>query len=85
VSVYQGENRMAGDNELLGAFVLDRLRAARRGDVRVRIGFEIDTDGLVSVLAEDLDSGTTRDLRIEASSSLTEEEVQEMRFDELGF
>ncbi len=85
VSVYQGESRMAGDNEKLGAFVLDRLRAARRGEVRVRIGFEIDTDGLVSVVAEDLDSGTTRDLRIEASSSLTEEEVQEMRFDELGF
>ncbi|MED5372469.1 MAG: Hsp70 family protein [Myxococcota bacterium] len=85
VSVYQGESRMAADNELLGQFVLDKLRPARRGEVRVRIAFEIDADGLVAVIAEDLDSGNERDLRIEASSGLTQDEVEDMRFDQLGF
>ena len=85
VGVYQGESRMAEDNELLGEFVLDELPAAPRGDVKVRISFEIDTDGIVHVVAEETETGKSRDLRIEASSGLTDEEVQSMRFDQLGF
>ena len=85
VEVYQGESRMASDNELLGQFVLDRLRPAPRGQVKVRIGFEIDSDGIVHVVAEDLDRGAQRDMRIEASSGLTQDEVQSKRFDELDF
>jgi molecular chaperone DnaK len=85
VEVYQGESRMASDNELLGQFVLDHLRPAPRGQVKVRIGFEIDSDGIVHVVAEDLDRGAHRDMRIEASSGLTQDEVQSKRFDELDF
>jgi len=85
ISVFQGESRMAADNELLGQFVLDGLRPAPRGEVKVRVSFEIDTDGIVHVLAEDVEAGTARDLRIEASSGLTEEDIQRMRFDDLGF
>ena len=85
VGVYQGESRMAADNELLGQFVLDGLRSAPRGEVRVRITFEIDADGIVQVEAEDIETGTNRQIRIEASSGLTEEEVESMRFDQLGF
>ena len=85
VEVYQGESRMASDNELLGQFVLDHLRQAPRGQVKVRIGFEIDSDGIVHVVAEDLDRGAHRDMRIEASSGLTQDEVQSKRFDELDF
>ena len=83
--VYQGENRLAEDNELLGEFVLGDIPAAPRGDVKVRISFEIDTDGIVHVVAEETETGKSRDLRIEASSGLSDEEVQSMRFDQLGF
>ncbi|MCB9797398.1 MAG: Hsp70 family protein [Alphaproteobacteria bacterium] len=85
VEVYQGESRMADDNELLGQFVLDGLRKAPRGDVKVRITFEIDADGIVQVMAEDLERGEFRDLRIEASSGMSEEEVQSLSFEELDF
>ena len=85
VGVYQGESRMAADNELLGQFVLDNLRSAPRGEVRVRISFELDEDGIVHVVAEDIETGSAKDIRIEASSGLTDEEVQTMRFDQLGF
>ena len=69
----------------LGQFVLDNLRSAPRGEVRVRISFELDEDGIVHVVAEDIETGSAKDIRIEASSGLTDEEVQTMRFDQLGF
>ncbi len=85
IQVFQGESRMAGDNELLGEFVLDGLRPAPRGEVRVEVAFAIDADGIVRVSATDLETGTAVDMLIEASSHLTPEEVEEMRFDELDF
>jgi len=85
VAVFQGEGRMAEDNEMLGQFILDDLRSAPRGEIKVRICFEIDADGIVSVSAEDVESATLRSIRIEASSGLSEDEVNSMRFDELGF
>ena len=85
IGVYQGESRMAADNELLGEFVLDDLPSLPRGEVKVKVSFEIDTDGIVHVLAQETESGRSRDLRIEASSGLSDEEVQSMRFDQLGF
>jgi molecular chaperone DnaK len=85
VAIFQGESRMAVDNELLGQFVLDDLRSAPRGEIKVRIGFEIDADGIVNVMAEDVESATLRSIRIEASSGLSEEEISSMRFDDLGF
>jgi molecular chaperone DnaK len=85
IAVFQGEGRMAEENELLGQFVLDDLRPAARGEIKVRIEFEIDADGIVSVIAEDVESATLRSIRIEASSGLSEEEISVMRFDDLGF
>ena len=85
MAVYQGEARMAEDNELLGQFVMDDIRPAPRGQIKIRIGFEIDADGIVKVVAEDLESATVRSIRIEASSGLSEDEIQTMRFDDLGF
>jgi len=85
IKVYQGESRMQGDNELLGHFVLDGLRPAPRGEVRVRVSFAIDADGIVHVAAVDEESARTQELTIEASSGLSKDEVQKMRFDELGF
>jgi molecular chaperone DnaK len=85
IEVYQGESRMVSGNELLGQFVLEGLRPAMRGDVKLAIEFDIDADGIVHVRAQDLDSGLARSIHIEASSGLTEEEVQKMGFEQLGF
>jgi molecular chaperone DnaK len=85
IQVFQGESKMASDNELLGDFVLDGLRPAPRGEVRIRVTFAIDADGIVRVTAEDVETGRERALRIEASSGLTRDEVQQMRFDDLSF
>ncbi len=85
VSIYQGEGRMSNDNDLLGEFVLDDLRPAPRGEIKVRIEFEIDADGIVNVEAEDVETRITRNLRIEANSGLTVEEVASVTFDEIGF
>ena len=65
VTVFQGESRKVDQNELLGEFILDGLRAAPRHEVRVEITFEIDADGIVHVIARDPESGSKRDLRIE--------------------
>ncbi len=81
----QGEGRNIEDNELLGEFVLSGLRAAARGEVRVTITFSLDADGIVRVVARDEETGHGVDMTIEASSNLSAEEVEEMRFDDLGF
>jgi molecular chaperone DnaK len=81
IEVYQGEGRMAFDNEKLGEFILDGLRPAARGEVRIAVSFEIDANGIVNVSAEDPDTGIESSIRLEASSGLTQDEVEEMRFD----
>ncbi len=85
ISVFQGESRMTTDNELLGEFVLEGLEPAPRGVVRIEVTFAIDADGIVHVTAEDTATRVAQSLRIEASSKLSHEEVEQMRFDELGF
>ena len=85
IAVFQGESRIAEDNELLGEFILDGLPARRRGEVRVRVTFEIDNDGIVHVRAVDSVLGQERAIRIEARSGLTEAEVQTTRFDDIDF
>ena len=85
VQVYQGESRMAEDNDFLGDFVLDGIRPAPRGEIAIKITFSIDTDGIVAVRARDEEGGRETDMLLEASSNLTREEVQSLRFEELDF
>ncbi len=85
IQVYQGESRMAADNEMLGEFVLSGLRPAARGEVKVKVTFGIDVDGLIKVTARDVETARTVDLTLQASSRLTESEVEELKFDDLGF
>ena len=85
IQVFQGESRMAEDNDFLGDFVLDGLRAAPRGQITIRITFSIDTDGIVAVRARDEETGKETDMLLEASSNLSRDEVQRLRFDELDF
>ena len=85
IQVFQGESRMAADNELLGEFVLSGLEPAARGQNKVRVTFAIDADGIVKVSATDQRTAKYVDMLIEASSNLSEDEVQDMKFDDLGF
>jgi molecular chaperone DnaK (HSP70) len=56
-----------------------------RGKVKVKVNFAIDADGIVKVTAQDLHTGNNVDMLIEACSNLSADEVQEMKFDDLGF
>jgi molecular chaperone DnaK len=69
VSVYQGESRKVTQNELLGEFVLDGIRPAPRSEVKVKITFELDADGIVHVIARDEETGQRRSLRIQVKRS----------------
>jgi molecular chaperone DnaK len=64
ITAYQGESRKVDQNEKLGEFMLDGLRPAARGEVRVEVTFQIDADGIVHVIARDPETTNERDLKI---------------------
>ncbi len=76
IRVYQGESRRAEDNELLGEFEFSGFKHARRGEVRIDVGFEINSDGIVNVLARDPDTGQKASTRLTLSSGLSDEEMR---------
>ena len=85
IEVFQGESRMAMDNEKLGEFILEGLRPAARGEVRIAVSFDIDSNGIVNVTAEDESSGQAASIRLEASTGLSDDEVEDLMFDNLDF
>jgi molecular chaperone DnaK len=76
IRVYQGEGRRAEDNELLGEFEFSGFKKAPRGQVRIDVSFEIDTDGIVNVKAQDPETGQAASTQIHLSSGLSEDEIQ---------
>jgi molecular chaperone DnaK len=78
IMVFQGDSRMAQQNELLGEFILSGLRKAPRGEVEIEVTFEISADGIVSVSAKDLETGQLQSITVTATSGLTEEEIKRM-------
>jgi molecular chaperone DnaK len=78
ILVMQGESKKADDNELLGEFILTGLRRAPKGHVEIEVTFEINTDGIVSVHAKDLENGQAQSIQVTASSGLTQEEISHM-------
>ncbi len=76
IRVYQGESRRAEENELLGEFEFSGFKNARRGEVRIEVTFEIDTDGIVKVTARDPDTAQAASTQIHLSSGLTEDEIR---------
>lgn len=78
ILVLQGESDDATQNELLGEFILSGLRQAPRGQVEVKVTFSISADGIVSVAAQDLDTGREQSITVTATSGLTEEELQRL-------
>ena len=81
IHVLQGERAMAADNNTIGRFHLDGIPPARRGTPQIEVTFDIDANGIIHVTAGDKATGKTQDIRIEASSGLTEEEIQKMKAD----
>ena len=78
IKVLQGERPMAKDNKQLGLFHLDGIAPAPRGIPQIEVTFDIDADGILNVSAKDKATGKQK-IRIEASSNLTESEIQRMR------
>jgi molecular chaperone DnaK len=78
ILVMQGESKKADDNELLGEFILTGLRRAPKGHVEIEVTFEINTDGIVSVHAKDLETGQAQSIQVTASSGLTQDEISHM-------
>jgi molecular chaperone DnaK len=76
IRVYQGESRHAAENELLGEFVFSGFARARRGEVKIEVTFEINSDGIVHVTARDPATDQTASAQITLSSGLTEEEIE---------
>lgn len=81
VHVLQGEREMAQDNKSLGRFILDGIPAAPRGVPQIEVSFDIDANGILSVKAKDKASGKEQSIRIEASSGLSDEEIEKMKKD----
>ncbi|KRO86602.1 MAG: molecular chaperone DnaK, partial [Cryomorphaceae bacterium BACL29 MAG-121220-bin8] len=79
IHVLQGERPMAKDNNTIGRFHLDGIPPSPRGTPQIEVTFDIDANGLIHVTAADKATGKTQDIRIEASSGLTEEEIEKMK------
>jgi len=79
IHVLQGERPMAPDNKTIGRFHLDGIPPAQRGTPQIEVTFDIDANGIIKVSATDKATNKSQDIRIEASSGLTEEEIQKMK------
>ena len=79
VQVYQGERQMALDNRKLGQFDLDGIPPAPRGVPQVEVTFDIDVNGILNVTAQDMATNEKQSVRIEESSGLSDEEIQQAR------
>ncbi len=78
IHVLQGERKRASDNKSLGQFNLEGIRPAPRGLPQIEVTFDIDADGILHVSAKDKDTGKEQKITIQASSGLSDEEIQRM-------
>jgi molecular chaperone DnaK len=81
IHVLQGERPMAKDNRTIGRFHLDGIPPAPRGIPQIEVTFDIDANGILHVSAKDKGTGKEQKIRIEASSGLTDAEIQKMKQD----
>lgn len=79
INVIQGERPMAKDNKSLGRFILDGIPPAPRGVPQVEVIFDIDANGILHVTAKDKGTGKQQNIRIEAGSGLSKEEIERMK------
>lgn len=79
IHVLQGERPMAKDNRTIGRFHLDGIPPAPRGVPQIEVTFDIDANGILHVTAKDKGTGKSQNIRIEASSGLSDEEIKKMK------
>ncbi|MCB0699104.1 MAG: molecular chaperone DnaK [Chitinophagales bacterium] len=79
INVLQGERPMAKDNKSLGKFILDGIPPAPRGVPQIEVVFDIDANGILNVSAKDKGTGKQQNIRIEAGSGLSKEEIERMK------
>ena len=79
IHILQGERPMAGDNKTIGRFHLDGIPPAPRGVPQIEVTFDIDSNGILNVSAKDKNTGKEQNIRIEASSGLSQEEIDRMK------
>ena len=81
IHVLQGERSMASDNKSLGRFQLTDIPPAPRGVPQIEVTFDIDANGIMNISAKDKGTGKQQSIKIEASSGLSDEEIQRMKAD----
>ena len=81
IHVLQGERAMSKDNKTIGRFHLDGIAPASRGIPQIEVTFDIDANGIIHVKALDKQTNKSQDIRIEASSGLSDKEIQKMKAD----
>ena len=81
IHITQGERAMASDNKSLGRFVLDGIPPAPRGLPQIEVTFDVDANGILSVKAKDKATSKEQSIRIEASSGLSDADIERMRKD----
>ncbi len=79
IHVLQGERPMAKDNKSIGRFHLDGIPPAQRGVPQIEVTFDIDSNGIIHVSAKDKGTGKEQKIRIEANSTLNEDEIKKMK------
>ncbi len=79
IHIVQGERPMANDNKSLGKFVLDGIPPAPRGVPQIEVTFDVDSNGVLNVTAKDKATGKVQSIRIEASSGLSESDIERMK------
>ena len=75
IRVFQGENEVALENDLLGEFVLAGIPPAPKGEPEIEVAFDIDSSGIVSVSAKDLQTGREQSITVHSRSTLSEDEL----------
>ena len=75
ILLLQGDSLVASENEVLGEFELDGLRPAKRGEVKIRVTYEIDINGIVTVQAMDMDTGVSQKITVASTGNMTKEEL----------
>ncbi|AOT10524.1 molecular chaperone DnaK [Pseudoalteromonas luteoviolacea] len=78
IHVLQGERKRSTDNKSLGQFNLEGIRPAQRGAPQIEVTFDVDADGILHVSAKDKDTGKEQKITIQASSGLSDDEVEKM-------
>jgi len=81
IHITQGERAQSADNKSLGRFVLDGIPPAPRGIPQVEVTFDVDSNGVLNVTAQDKSTGKEQSIRIEANSGLSEDDIEKMKAD----